>query len=265
MIAVDFIIFNALLDEYIAVLRMMETLSQNRGNQTFPPDNFIEIQIENPFNPSRPLIGILAYASDMGRLESVIICQEILQSYIPSLFVLTGLAGGFKQNGVELGDILIASSIIDYERQRIDNEGSKIRWRTHDINNKILDKINQSPDNWTELLGEKIIRVKTPKIHVGPVFSGDKIIASSQKTSDLLEHWPLAIGVEMEGSGIATLLERRNVFRRFCMIRGVSDLANENKRIDSANWSQFACDASAAYTFSTILSLAKKGFFDPSA
>lgn len=256
---VDFIVFTALKEEYLAVIQSFKILKTHIQNYEKPfRHTLIDLGNEISDHSPKPLRGIVAYSPDMGRLESAIACQEILYFFQPKIFFLVGLVGGFQKNNVHLGDILIATSIIDYERQRIDNEGSLIRWRTHNINNSLLDEMRIISSNWIDLIEEKHIRTRLPEIHFGPIFSGEKIIASTPKVEELLEFHPSAIGIEMEGTGVATLLERRNMIQNFCMIRGVSDLANENKRIDSAKWTEFACNVSAAFAVSMLFALAKK-------
>jgi hypothetical protein len=74
------------------------------------------------------------------------------------------------------------------------------------------------------------------------------VIAAAAIVQKYRAMWPKLIGVEMEGGGVAAALQADPGRPRFLMIRGVSDLADEQK--DHANtraWRGHACDAAAAY------------------
>jgi len=258
-IDLDFAILTILQEEYLAVVRALTISGQIVQYCDQPFDHhFAELNIELRSQQVETVRGIVTCAEGVGRVESVIASQEILSFFHPRFFFLIGLAGGFNRNNVDVGDILIATSIIDYERQRIEDNDIQIRWHTYDINSIFTSDMEITKKDWLHIMQEENQQRKTPNIHLGPILSGEKVVASSKMVDRFLEDWPSAIGIEMEGAGIAMLLEKKYSLDGFCMIRGVSDLANSKKRTESFEWSNFACDASASYAISLLLSLMRK-------
>jgi nucleoside phosphorylase len=84
--------------------------------------------------------------------------------------------------------------------------------------------------------------------HIGPIASGDKIIASNEVINNFREYWPTLIGVEMEAAGMARAISQAPNSPGLLVILGVSDLADESKGSDdSQKWRVYACDVAASY------------------
>src|SRR5262249_24824614 len=82
-------------------------------------------------------------------------------------------------------------------------------------------------DQWQQSIAIARPRAGVPRRHLGPVASGDKVIASEQGLAPLRAHWPALIGVEMEAAGVAAANFQSPAPLPFFMVRGVSDLADE--------------------------------------
>lgn len=94
---------------------------------------------------------------------------------------------------------------------------------------------------------------KIPQRRVGAIASGDKVIAFGEVLKQYQDDWPKLIGVEMEAAGVALAAFHSPNPPGFFMIRGVSDLADNQK--DSAEvkqWRSYACDIAAAYTIALL-------------
>ncbi len=59
-----------------------------------------------------PLLG-------MGRVEATAATSDAIRKWNPRYVVLVGIAGGVAGRGVQLGDVLVSSQIVDYELQKI--------------------------------------------------------------------------------------------------------------------------------------------------
>ena len=94
-----------------------------------------------------------------------------------------------------------------------------------------------------------------PKKYVGPIATGDKVVANSEFLSEFLKSYPKAIGVEMESGGVASAAFKSSVQPGFFMIRATSDLADNNKDdCATKQWRSYACDLAAAYTIGLLKS-----------
>lgn len=198
----------------------------------------------------RGLVGAVA-RSGIGRVEAALTASRLLHKLSPPLLLLVGIAGGFHRRGTLLGDIVVADHIIDYEYQRLGDEATEIRFRSYDTDSLLLAASSvAAASHWYTSL--QYPDSKPPKLHFGPMLSGDKVIASKKVADFLLGHQPSALGVEMEGGGVAAAAayDWRRV--RFLMIRGIVDMANNRKRDDAEMWLSRTCDAVALFTIATL-------------
>jgi nucleoside phosphorylase len=67
------------------------------------------------------------------------------------------------------------------------------------------------------------------------------------------DDWPKLIGVEMEAGGAASASFQAASQPGFLMIRGVSDLADEEKDSGEVRaWRHYACELAASYTIALL-------------
>ena len=110
-------------------------------------------------------------------------------------------------------------------------------------------------DAWTKGLTIPRPGEGAPRIHLGPIASGDKVVAVERVLTEYRNVWPTLIGVEMEAAGVASACFAAARQPEFFMVRGVSDLADEQKnspRVDG--FRAYACDVAAAYTVELLKS-----------
>src|SRR5262249_48284195 len=80
----------------------------------------------------------------------------------------------------------------------------------------------------------------TPRAHVGPVLSGEKVLADGRTLAGLRTDWPRAIGVEMESLGVALAAYQNSP--AFLTVKAVSDFADSHK---GDTWRAYAAEAAA--------------------
>lgn len=181
--------------------------------------------------------GLVASMNGIGTVLAAIKSVEMLVHWDPKIVLLVGLCGGFKEMGVRIGDLIVATSIVDLEIQKITDESvcpkpTKIETASH-----LLEAVQS-------MLAEDVERRKPygknptamQDVLFGPVYSGNKIIASSGFVSERLESdhrrsIKPGLAVEMEGGGVAIACNRYE--KPFLVFRGVSDLADKNKSDDA--------------------------------
>lgn len=198
----------------------------------------------------RGLVGAVA-RSGIGRVEAALTASRLLHKLSPPLLLLAGIAGGFHGRGPLLGDIVVADHIIDYEYQRLGDEATEIRFKSYETDSLLLTaSTSAAAGHW--YTSREYPDSKPPKLHFGPMLSGDKVIASKTVADFLLGHQPLALGVEMEGAGVAAAAAYDGRRVKFLMIRGIVDMANNRKRDDAEMWLTRTCDAVALFTIATL-------------
>lgn len=63
---------------------------------------------------------------------------------------------------------------------------------------------------------------QSERLFIGPLVSGHQFISSPAQVSEIIEHYPEALAVEMEGAALAHVASKLNI--PFLVIRSISDL-----------------------------------------
>ncbi len=257
VLTADFIVVTALEEERDAVLDKLP------GYQQLIPTNSdirVYYQADIPVTFADGSSGsyrvILITLLGMGRVQATISTAEAIRRWQPRYVLLVGIGGGLAAEEVRPGDILISDQIVDYELQKLTATETQIRWQVHPTSARLREAARNFHNNsWRRLMKISRPAYGEPKCHIGPVASGDKVIASSEVLKRYRTDWPKLIGVEMEGGGVAVASFQEPNPPEFLMIRGVSDLADEEKGLPHIEeWCAYACDAAAAYAIGLLQS-----------
>jgi nucleoside phosphorylase len=248
---VDFVIVTALPEERDAVLQRLSNVTK-----VSPTHDDVRVYFRATLDAAFPngiyekYEVVVACLSGMGRVQAATETGDAIRRWRPRYVIFVGIAGGIAENGPGLGDVLVATFVIDFELQKVTAEGPKPRFQPHSVDARLLAASqNVIGDQWVD--GIKIRRPISgvPKVAFGPLATGDKVIESRQLISDLLIHFPKLIGVEMEAGGAAAATFQSALRPGFFMVRAVSDLADPNKESrEVLEWRQYSCDVAATFT-----------------
>jgi nucleoside phosphorylase len=248
----DFVIITALQVELEALL---EKLPSNQRLSPADEDVRVYYQADLPTTFSDGTTGsyrlVLLSLLGMGRVQAANATSDAIRRWHPRYVLLVGIAGGIAEADAKQGDVIISDQIADYEHQKLTHGGEQIRWEVHRADPRLLEAARHLGENWRRLIKKRRPIRGRPKCLIGPVATGEKVVA----IKDVLEHyrsdWPKLIGIEMEAGGVASAAFQSAQRPGFLMIRGVSDLADENK---DDTWRQYAYHAAAAYTVALLQS-----------
>ncbi|HJX83156.1 MAG TPA: NB-ARC domain-containing protein, partial [Candidatus Angelobacter sp.] len=217
--------------------------------------------------------SVVCCASGKGQEETASAATLILERAKPSSVFLVGIAGGFPEQGIARGDVIVAHVIHSFDYGKL-VEGTFKRRPENDINcdRSLLSwaeiATNEKNQDWRRSVSETRPDHRDPadfKVHV------DCYVASSNKVVDDPDHvfyasvaaaFPEIHAVEMEGigAGASTRLAQRERAVGFLMIRGISDepgaavLGKEQR----AEWKKYAVATAAAFTRALIERLPSK-------
>ncbi|MRG92969.1 5'-methylthioadenosine/S-adenosylhomocysteine nucleosidase [Polyangium spumosum] len=196
-----------------------------------------------------PLLG-------MGRVNAATATADAIKRWRPRHVVLVGIAGGVAAHRVSLGDLLISEQVVDYELQKLTEQGIEVRWSVHKASRRLYAAaLNVLGNGWTQGVVVPRPGEGAPRIHLGPIASGDKVVAVERVLTEYRNVWPSMIGVEMEAAGVASACFAAARQPEFFMVRGVSDLADAQKNTPRVEgYRAYACDVAAAYTVELLRS-----------
>ncbi|MBC2696713.1 MAG: 5'-methylthioadenosine/S-adenosylhomocysteine nucleosidase [Desulfobacteraceae bacterium] len=218
---------------FVALEMERDILQKSLGLQSNHPDltfsgniNFANITLYCP--------------GDMGRVPAAISTMAFLADYSPDLLIVAGIAGGFEEENINLGDVIIAKSIADLASRKITENttnGSttqEFRPKEFFLDKKILNYISHKLD--TASWEQEVLHTlewpngKRPTIRSGTLASLDEVISSDEWRNNLLKAWPKLKGIEMEAGGVCAAAHEKGI--DVSVIRGVSGLADPAKSDD---------------------------------
>ena len=114
---------------------------------------------------------------------------------------------------------------------------------------RLLEAARNLGNDWRHLIKKRRPQPGKSQCHIGPVATGDKVVAVKEVIEQYRNDWPKLIGIEMEAGGVASAAFQSAQQPGFLMIRGVSDRADENK---NDKWRHYACHAAAAFAVTLL-------------
>jgi len=185
---------------------------------------------------------VLAY-SRVGKVSSASTATTLIDVFGVDLILFTGLAGGVR-NDLEVGDVVIASELVQY-----DMDGSALpMFKKFEIPLLGIQRFPVRPEDvalalrhsqnyldvclWKDvdaaLLQE--FHLTKPKAVSGLIGSGDQFIASSEKVAELTRELPGLTCLEMEGAAVAQVCYEHGI--PVIVMRVISDKADHSAHID---------------------------------
>ncbi|MEP6672134.1 MAG: NB-ARC domain-containing protein [Chthoniobacter sp.] len=148
--------------------------------------------------------------------------NEAARCWMPRAVVMVGIAwGNEKVKGMRLGDVLVASSVQDFDLMRV-GVTDNFRSAETQAGPKLLNRVT-NVGGWTFMLPDGAVSTQ----RMGQLLSGDKLIANAEFRDRLLERFDRAIGGEMEAYGVAQAC--RSLGLEWSVIKGVCDWGDERK------------------------------------
>lgn len=193
--------------------------------------------------------GRVFSAARIGRVASAVLTQRVIWEHGPRVVLLAGTAGAFRRAASPgLGDLVVATSVIDYEDQRLMGAQKEYRLHEYPVSRRGLGAARDLLDGNSMFTGSQGAR----QVHFGPMLSGDKVMASRSASEELRDRVPEALGVEMEGAGVAYVIYETFPQTVFVMTRGIVDMADKAKRFDSTAHGRSTCNVLADFSLRII-------------
>ncbi len=167
----------------------------------------------------------------IGKVFAAICAQTMILEFDPELIINTGV-GGALTDKLSIGDIAVAENVVQH-----DMDTSAIgdpRGLISGINVIYIEADKKSSDALA--LSARALGINTV---YGTVASGDQFIASSEKKKEIAENFN-AIVCEMEGAAIGHVCYVNK--KPFAVLRAVSDGADENVKVDYAEFAKHAAE-----------------------
>ena len=226
----------AVLDAFKAVTNQSATVF-NTGNHTYHDLGTVNDQ---------HLVMVQSEMGSGGLGSSLQTVAEAVAALKPAAVIMVGVGFGLKPDKQEIGQVLVASRTMNYEPQRVGlkdgKEESIPRGTRADVSTKLLNHFRAA-----EVKGDKA----DPKVSVGLIISGEKLVDNPEFLKKLQASEPEAIGGEMEGSGLYAACQMAKV--DWILVKGICDWGDGNKdNPNKDNDQQLAARNSACFVVKAL-------------
>jgi adenosylhomocysteine nucleosidase len=240
----DLGVITVLAEETRAVSRILALAAAYEVRELNDGTRFEEATVEAD---GRAVRIVTTRALDRGPLSAGIAFDRLRQHYTPAVIAMTGIAGGIHPS-VQLGDVVIALEVINYDQRKETPTGSRRRgtsWQVpamvrRAVNNFFSD--NGEPCRVTVTDPDGVTRAFN--VQPGVIGSGNAIVADdlSDIRVYLTDFNDKTLAVETENTGISqAFYEQADAGKAggWLGIRGISDHANvtkDDRYHDIASW-----------------------------
>lgn len=270
---IDVAIITVLQDEYKAVLNRLKNTRRPTPQQDTPDTcAWMLGEISSPAY-ERPFRVVVAMTTRAGNISGSQVTRSTIERWEPRYAVLAGVGGGLPREKLEKGDVVVSSTIWGYEYGKVLETFDPRPDYTYQVDSGLLRNASalaiRDPSWGIGLTHPEQGNELRPKVVVGPVASGDKVIddARSDFFRQVLNKWPKLQAVEMEGAGAAAAIAEVQSLGHavgFIMVKGISDMPPMEESIGAGIddgqerteerdcWKEVAAEASAAFTIHFI-------------
>ncbi len=192
-------------------------------------------------------LKIVHRISPQGIGEAQRAVSEAIRHWHPRAVIGVGIAFGVNPQKQQIGDVLVAKSVRDYELQRVGPEGRIIPRGATPPTSRTLYNAFLYADQTMRATNQDL---KWPKVHFGCVLSGNKLVDDLDYRNSLLKLEPEAIGGEMEALGIYHAADGK---ADWIIVKAISDWGDGNKNNPSKERDQRLAAENAAYVVHHVL------------
>ncbi len=192
-----------------------------------------------------------------GNVKAAIETVKAIEYFKPKIAFFVGVAGGIKD--VSIGDVVVATKVYGYESGKA-GDTFLSNPETYNSDFRLVEraKVEARKKDWLNQLKSKLNTENVPKILVGPIAAGEKLITSfnSDEYKFIQSHFRDTLAVEMEGTGFLTAVY--NYKKTALIICGISDQISNKEISDRSGSQEKASLHASAFTFEILTKLCPK-------
>lgn len=175
-----------------------------------------------------------------GKHSSLTTTNDAITFCKPKVAIMIGIAfgKGGKQN---IGDVLVSENITPYEVQRVGKKTIS-RGTSEPACSIILDRFKHITDWKHEFSFYN--KIRKPKIIIGELLSGEKLVDHKGFKEKLFKSFPQAIGGEMEGVGLYAACDTK--VKHWAVVKAICDWADGKKGVGKDKKQAIAAESAVA-------------------
>ena len=173
----------------------------------------------------------------IGKVFAALCAEAMIIAYSPNLIVNTGVGGGLAR-GIKVGDIVVADKLVQHDMDTSPLGDPK----------GLISGINIiyfDADTRASEIVKNAASTNGICAHSGTIASGDVFVSTSAQKKTIVDNFG-ASACEMEGASIAQVAFVNKT--PFCVIRAISDSADEDSSMDYVSFLPLAAERSTTIT-----------------
>ncbi len=193
-------------------------------------------------------IEVVVVFSRWGKVAAATTVSTLINVFGITELLFSGVAGAIHHE-LNIGDVVIGKRMFQHDmdaRPLIAQFEIPLLSRTffegdERLSGSAAAAVNTflHQENITQAIGADtlaVFNITEPKLYVGDIASGDKFFSSNEHKHVLSSSLPTVLCVEMEGAAVAQVCFEYNI--PCCVIRTISDVADEQSHIDFVSFIQ---------------------------
>lgn len=251
---IDYLMVTAMASEFEALQLQFPFSRQERAEDgTF----YFRGHLNTPLEGEPPPEVVLLLIGATGRVPAAGAVAKAIGRWQPRNVLLIGVAGGVSGR-VALGDVLVADQIVDISYRKVGTDGEDLGLASQAYRSSpalLAQARAVASGRWAAGIRTQHPEGGTPSVHFGPIASSDALVRDPEYLEQVRKSFRALIGIEMEGGGVAAMVEVASPRPEFLMIRGVADLVGPGK---DDRWHGYAASAVATFAIA-LVELSRKG------
>ena len=175
--------------------------------------------------------------SGLGKVNAAVVSTLLIEKFNCEFLLFSGVAGGIDP-GIEIGEVIIGDSLIQYDYGTLKNR-EMLPFRPGSI------PIGESKNEIEYRLIPKIkrkIKASLPNVRMGKILTGDVFLQCDKTQKELFGKYG-AQAIDMEGAAIAQVAEQFGI--PAVVVRCISDLAGKDSQKLSSKFMNKAANRSS--------------------
>jgi len=244
MAIVDYLLLTPLDEEWRAVRPILcPKPGRMREERTNPTTYYVwKHSLSPPNSGEYLLVGVSI--DQTGQSNTAIFATASAAQWSPKQTVLLGIAGSFKPEKLQLGDVVVPKQVFGFETGSMTGRKRRINFRrtVYQADELPIDRIRAirndpaAYEQWQRscVKAAQALRLnlkgRPPELHFDVVGSGNYVFKSVAAARHLKKEVDSRIeAVEMEAEGFFNAIHRTGAEAKTFMVRGISDYADSQK------------------------------------
>ena len=152
-------------------------------------------------NQNNPNVRVALMKCRQGPTEAVIAVRNAAEILHPKVVLFVGICASMERAKAKLGDVVISAKLETYDQKKFKADGTvEYRGTKPDVSRNVARLILNATDGWKPPLEDpKSLDVEVH--HDAVMLSGSDLVNNRERRQELLNSFPDALGLEMEGAG----------------------------------------------------------------